>query len=118
MSLGRSLDRWRGGYRGVPGPSGPQNRVSSGKAPHGYPVKMAARLGDQVDRRRQQGFVGRRAELRAFETALADASAARIFLVHGPGGIGKTTLLMEMRARAQAAGRAVTLLDGNEIDPS
>ena len=79
---------------------------------------MASRLGDQIDRRRQQGFVGRRAELRAFEAALADESQPRIFLVHGPGGIGKTTLLLEMRARARAAGRSVTLLDGNEIDPS
>src|SRR5690349_554844 len=79
---------------------------------------MSARLGDQVDRRRQQGFVGRRAELRAFDAALADAAAPRIFLVHGPGGIGKTTLLLEMRARAEAAGRSVTLLDGNEVDPS
>ena len=77
-----------------------------------------ARLGDQVDRRRQQGFVGRRGELRAFEAALVDESEPRIFLVHGPGGIGKTTLLLEMRARAHAAGRSVTLLDGNEIDPS
>jgi hypothetical protein len=36
----------------------------------------------------------------------------------GPGGIGKTTLLLEMRARATAAGRTTVLLDGSEIDPS
>ena len=38
--------------------------------------------------------------------------------MHGPGGIGKTTLLLEMRARASAAGRTTLLLDGSEIDPS
>jgi hypothetical protein len=76
------------------------------------------RLGEHVDRRRQAGFVGRRPELHAFEAALAGQAAPRVFLVHGPGGIGKTTLLLEMRARAQAAGRTVAMLDGNEIDPS
>jgi RecA-family ATPase len=30
--------------------------------------------------------------------------------MHGPGGIGKTTLLLEMHVRMHAAGRAVTLL--------
>jgi len=41
-----------------------------------------------------------------------------VLFVHGPGGIGKTTLLLEMRARASAAGRITVLLDGSEIDPS
>ncbi len=75
-------------------------------------------LGDHIDRVRQQAFVGRRTELHAFDAALAGQSTQRIFLVHGPGGIGKTALLLEMRARARAAGRSVVLLDGNEIDPS
>jgi hypothetical protein len=37
---------------------------------------------------------------------------------HGPGGIGKATLLLEMRSRARDAGRVVTMLDGRELDPS
>jgi hypothetical protein len=41
-----------------------------------------------------------------------------VLLGHGPGGIGKTTLLLEFRRRAREAGRAVQLLDGREIDPS
>ena len=44
--------------------------------------------------------------------------AGRVLFVHGPGGIGKTTLLLEMRARARGTGRATVLLDGREIDPS
>jgi Mrp family chromosome partitioning ATPase len=40
-------------------------------------------------------------------------SARRVLLVHGPGGIGKTTLLLEYRTRARDAGRTVLLLDAN-----
>ena len=38
--------------------------------------------------------------------------------MHGPGGIGKTTLLLEYCTRARDAGRTVLLLDAREIDPS
>jgi hypothetical protein len=77
-----------------------------------------ARLGDLVDGARREAFVGRRAELRSFADALAGRAARRVLFVHGPGGIGKTTLLLEMRSRARDAGRAVTMLDGRELDPS
>jgi RecA/RadA recombinase len=63
-------------------------------------------LGDVIDRARRQSFVGRRSELRTFDDARVGRSPRRVLFVHGPGGIGKTTLLLEMRARASAAGRA------------
>jgi AAA ATPase domain len=75
-------------------------------------------LGDVIERARRRSFVGRRDELRAFEDALAGRSPRRVLFVHGPGGIGKTTLLLEMSARARAAGRVPVLLDGREVDPS
>ncbi|HEX2772678.1 MAG TPA: ATP-binding protein [Micromonosporaceae bacterium] len=78
----------------------------------------ATSLGDVIDRARRQSFVGRQFELRTFDDALAGRSPRRVLFVHGPGGIGKTTLLHEMRARARAAGRSTVLLDGREIDPS
>jgi hypothetical protein len=71
-----------------------------------------------VDSARRRAFVGRRNEIAGFEEALAGRSARRVLFVHGPGGIGKTTLLLEMRARARGVGRGVVLLDGREIDPS
>jgi hypothetical protein len=74
-------------------------------------------LGEVIDRARRRSFVGRRSELRAFDHAQAALSPRRVLFVHGPGGIGKTTLLLEMRARASAAGRTAVLLDGSEIDP-
>jgi hypothetical protein len=41
-----------------------------------------------------------------------------VLFLHGPGGIGKTTLLHEFRARARAAGRTVVHVDGRDVDPS
>ena len=78
----------------------------------------ATSLGDVIDLARRRSFVGRRSELRSFDDALAGLSRRRVLFVHGPGGIGKTTLLHEMRARARGAGRTAVLLDGHEIDPS
>jgi hypothetical protein len=76
------------------------------------------RLGDVLDEARRRTFVGRDDELTRFGEALSGSSSRRVFLVHGVGGIGKSTLLGEFRARALAAGRPAVLLDGRELDPS
>ena len=79
---------------------------------------MSSNLGELVDEARRRNFVGRHTELAAFSDALGGANTHRILFVHGPGGIGKTTLLREFRARAIDAGRRAVLLDGRDIDPS
>jgi hypothetical protein len=79
---------------------------------------MATRLGDLLDDARRRTFVGRRRELASFDDVVLGRSARRVLLVHGPGGIGKTTLLQEYRTRARVAGRTVLLLDAREVDPS
>src|SRR4051812_24521176 len=76
------------------------------------------RLADVLDEARRRTFVGRDDELSRFGEALSGRSPRRVFLVHGVGGIGKSTLLGEFRARAEAAGRPAVLLDGRELDPS
>ena len=76
------------------------------------------RLGDVLDEARRRTFVGRDAELAAFDDAVAGRSSRRVFLVHGVGGIGKSTLLGQFRAHALAAGRPAVLIDGREVDPS
>src|SRR4051795_5333908 len=81
-------------------------------------MAAAMRLGDVLDEARRRSFVGREAELGRFTDALSGRSPRRVFLVHGVGGIGKSTLLGEFRARALAAGRPAVLLDGREGDPS
>jgi hypothetical protein len=75
-------------------------------------------LGDVLDSARRQRFVGRRVELASFDAAVGGGSSRRVLFVHGQGGIGKTTLLSELAARARAAGRTVVQVDGREVDPS
>jgi hypothetical protein len=79
---------------------------------------MSTHLGDLLDTARRQRFVGRRRELASFDDALAGCSPRRVLFVHGQGGIGKTTLLQEFRARALEAGRSVVQVDGRDVDPS
>ncbi|HZM84705.1 MAG TPA: AAA family ATPase [Candidatus Limnocylindrales bacterium] len=79
---------------------------------------MSAHLGDLLDTVRRERFVGRRRELASFDKAIDGRSPQRVLFVHGQGGIGKTTLLHEFRARARLAGRTVVLVDGREVDPS
>ncbi|GAA1844297.1 AAA family ATPase [Asanoa iriomotensis] len=79
---------------------------------------MTLSLGELLDAARRDRFVGRRREVASFDDCLAGRTARRVLFVHGQGGIGKTTLLAELRARARAAGRAVVEVDGREVDPS
>lgn len=85
---------------------------------HPMTPRTADRLADRL-RQHAAPLHGRDAELKRFDDSLAGApSAASVFLVHGPGGIGKTTLLNEMRARAATAGLDCVRLDGRDIEPS
>lgn len=83
-----------------------------------YHPGVAARLGELLDSERHRNFVGRRREVACFDEAVAGRSPHRVLFLHGPGGIGKTTLLLELRARARAAGRVPVLIDGREVDAS
>lgn len=65
---------------------------------------------------RHHGFVGREAELRAFERALREGWAA--LLIHGLGGVGKTALLSRCADLARAAGAAIVRLDCRYLDAS
>jgi hypothetical protein len=76
------------------------------------------RLGDVLEAAGSRTFVGRERELAAFDAAVGGRSSRRVFLVHGVGGIGKSTLLKQFRAHALAAGRPAVLVDGREVDPS
>src|SRR5436190_2193481 len=63
-------------------------------------------------------LVGRRAELRTLERLLADARAGEHagVAVAGEPGIGKTRLLSELCARAEAAGFEVFTGRGSELE--
>ena len=72
-------------------------------------------LADRALRRDAQRFVGRRAELALFAELLVDDPPANVVFVHGPGGIGKSTLLREVARRATALGWSVLQVDGREL---
>jgi hypothetical protein len=74
-----------------------------------------ATLGGLLAKARRRAFVGRRGELDLFAQALDPASGIAALFVHGPGGIGKTTLLHRYEDMAGAAGRTALLVDGRGI---
>ena len=77
---------------------------------------LSARLGAA----RADGFVGRSRELAALAEALDGSCDTRLIFVHGPGGIGKTTLLDAMARLVDRSGAQVVHLDarGLECSPS
>lgn len=76
-----------------------------------------ATLRERVAERDAESFVGRDAELTAFERVLAGDDPSRVLFVHGPGGIGKSTLLREVVRRARRLGYDAVWVDGREVAP-
>lgn len=76
-------------------------------------------LRDRLDATRPKSFVGRTVERDLFAAALAgEVGAFSVFYVHGPGGIGKSTLLNRLAADARGAGRPVVEVDGRLVEAS
>jgi hypothetical protein len=76
----------------------------------------ASRIADRLALARRQRFVGRAAEVALFHSALDAATPDFVvLLVHGPGGIGKTTLVQHFHRLAQQAGRPVVRLDMRDV---
>ncbi|BAL93158.1 hypothetical protein AMIS_79380 [Actinoplanes missouriensis 431] len=76
-------------------------------------------LRERLARARAEAFVGRRDELAAFDAALRqDPAAAPVLYVHGPGGIGKSTLVRRLADAARQAGRLIIEIDGRFVSGS
>ena len=76
------------------------------------------RLGDLLEARRRLAFVGREQALATAETLFEDAAEQRCLYFHGPGGIGKTSLLQRVRERAIRRGLTTLQLDARLIPPT
>lgn len=77
------------------------------------------RIADRLVVARRRRFVGRAAELELFRTALEDARPPfTVLFVHGPGGVGKSTLLSAMADAAADAGVPALRLDLRGVEPS
>ena len=80
---------------------------------------MSSRLIDRLNSARRRRFIGRSAELALFAGALAAAEPPfYVLYVHGPGGVGKTTLLAQFAHLAQAAGVTAVALDARNLEPT
>jgi hypothetical protein len=76
-------------------------------------------LGELLATRRRRCFVGRVAEAELFRAALgAIEPPFAVLHVHGPGGVGKTSLLDLFATLAGEAGARVVRLDGRGLVPS
>lgn len=56
-------------------------------------------------------------ELDVLERCLGEDPPASVVLIHGPGGIGKSTLLRELGRRAEARGWETFFVEGRELPP-
>jgi hypothetical protein len=78
---------------------------------------MPATLAERLAWRDEQHFVGREPELEFFDSLMVEEPSHQVVLVHGPGGIGKSTLLREVARRAEKRGYRPTLVEGRELAP-
>ena len=76
---------------------------------------MATTLGGWLTQRDRERLVGRRAELATLERMFTEGGDARVVLLHGPGGIGKSALLREFGRRGEHFGWAPVFVEGREL---
>jgi energy-coupling factor transporter ATP-binding protein EcfA2 len=82
-------------------------------------TRSAGTLGDLLASRRRRRFVGRASEIELFRVALESPEPPFLVLhVHGPAGIGKTSLLEVFAGLAADAGANVVRVDGRDLAPS
>jgi hypothetical protein len=78
---------------------------------------MPSTLAERLAARDAQRFVGREKELAFFDSLFVDDPPAQVVLVHGPGGIGKSTLLREVARRGTRAGWRSRVVEGRDLAP-
>src|SRR4051812_31351717 len=74
-------------------------------------------LGARMARRDRAAFVGRGSELAQLGSLFVDDPVASVVLLHGPGGIGKSTLVRELERRGRDAGWTPVAVEGRDLPP-
>ncbi len=77
--------------------------------------RAAASLLGVLDAARDRGFVGRAAEVASVAESMLGSSEVRVHLVHGSGGIGKSTLLDALAREAARAHICSVYLDARDV---
>src|SRR4051812_29005482 len=78
---------------------------------------VSSTLAERLAARDAQRFVGREPELAFFDSLFVEDPPAQVVLVHGPGGIGKSTLLREVARRGARRGWSSRLVEGRDLAP-
>src|SRR5579884_2152329 len=78
----------------------------------------ASTLAARLAKRDEERFFGREAELDYLERCLSSDPPACVVFVHGPGGIGKSTLLREFERLARAQGWEPFHVEGRDLSPA
>jgi hypothetical protein len=78
---------------------------------------MSSTLAERLATRDAERFVGREKELAFFDSLFVEDPPAQVVLVHGPGGIGKSTLLREVARRGARAGWTSRVVEGRDLAP-
>jgi AAA ATPase domain len=78
---------------------------------------LAATLGRRLVDRDRSRFVGRERELGLFDQLFVGDPPVNVVLVHGPAGIGKSTLLREVVRRGERCGWRAFWIEGRELLP-
>ena len=79
---------------------------------------MARTLADRLGQARARSFVGRRTELDQFAALLSTPDEPAVIVVHGPAGIGKSTLLRHFEGYATEQGADCLLIDARDLPPT
>jgi DNA-binding SARP family transcriptional activator len=97
------------------GAQAPRTLAAGKGASPSAPARLASRLASA----RRRSFVGRADELALFAAALHDDEPEFVVLhVHGPGGVGKSTLLGEFARLCADANVPALNLDGRNFQPT
>jgi DNA-binding winged helix-turn-helix (wHTH) protein len=92
--------------------------VTDGSGPGTVHQAGLASIGDRLSARASRRFIGREGELALLREAVsASQPGTPLFFVHGPVGIGKTTLLERLRADAALNGTLFVRIDATGVSP-
>ena len=80
---------------------------------------MSPSLAEHLKQARHARFVGRQDELNLFSSAVrADHLPFFVINIFGPGGVGKTTLLLEFIRICESEKAHTTYLDARHVEPA
>lgn len=88
------------------------------RAPAGGQSLVAGTLAARLAERDHERFSGREPELAFLDSCLSEDPPACVVFVHGPGGIGKSTLLREFERQARAQSWDCFHVEGRELPPA